>query len=147
MKYSLEIEQLFSTMMQLGKLMSQHAQESHEEKTATILQFSALNFLIEQPNGTVSELANFLKLSKSSATQLVERLVKAEFVKRVDDDVDRRIIRLTITTSGMDESNRLKEKIIEKMNKIFSKIPKEDIHELIRIHIKLIESLKKQDYA
>ena len=146
MAQSIEIEQLFSTMMQLGKLISQHAQESHEERTATMLQFSALHFLIENPEGTVSEVGEFLKLSKSSATQLIERLVKAAFVKRVEDAQDRRITRLHITEAGKTQANILKEKIMQKMGKIFSKIAKEDIKELIRIHNKLIDALKKESY-
>ena len=139
-----DIEQLFSTLLQLGKLMSQHTQETHEERTSTMLQFSALQFLKEQSNGTVTELAKYLKLSKSSATQLVERLEKAGLVERINDQEDRRIVRLVITQGGEKELISLKEKLIGKMKKIFSKIPAQDIRELIRIHTNLIESLRKE---
>ncbi len=139
-----DFEQLFSTMMQLGKLMSKHTQETHEEQSATMLQLIALQFLKEQPNGTVSDLANFLKLSKSSTTQLVERLVKAGSAERVNDTEDRRIIRLNITENGEKEFVMLKNKMMEKMQRIFSKVPAKDIRELIRIHTNLIETLKKE---
>ena len=137
-----DIEQLFGTMLQLGKLMSQQAQETHEEKAATMLQFLTLQSLKERPNGTVTDLCNFLNLSKSSATQLIERLVKSDLVQRVDDPQDRRIIRLSITKSGEKESVALKKKLMDKMLKIFSKVPAKDLRELIRIHTNLIETLK-----
>lgn len=140
-----DIEQLFATMMQLGKLMSQQTHESHEEHTATMLQLIALQFLKELPNGTVSDLVNFLQLSKSSTTQLVERLVKAGFVSRIQDKEDRRIVRLNITESGEKKFEALKRNKMGKMQKIFSKLPAQDLRELIRIHVQLIEILKKEE--
>ncbi len=139
-----DIERLFNTMLQLGKLVSQQAQESHMQRTATMLQFSALHFLKEQPNVTVSDLAQFLQLSRSSATQLIERLVKSGFVQRVNDKKDRRITRLVITKLGEKEFIMLKGKLMKKMQKVFSKIPEKDIKELIRIHTNLVETLKKE---
>ncbi len=144
MTYTSDIEQLFGTMLQLGKLMSQQTAETHEEKTATMLQFFALHFLKEQPNGTVTDFCKFLNLSKSSATQLVERLVKAGLVRRIDDSADRRIIRLSITENGKKEFIVLKKKLMEKMHRIFSKVPQRDVRELIRIHTNLIETFKKE---
>lgn len=146
MTYQVEIEALFSTMMQLRKLMAQRAEESHEQRAATMLQFSALHFLIDNKKGTVKELAQFLNLSKSSATQLVERLAKADYVIRMEDAEDRRITRLNITQSGKEKAEELKEKIKLKMSKIFSKIEKKDIQELIRIQTQLIDILKKEPY-
>ena len=142
MTQSSHIEELFSTMIQLGKLMSQNTQETREQKMATMLQFSALHFLSENPEVAMSELGEKLKLSKSSATQLIERLVKAGLVKREEDREDRRIMRLTITNKGKRQGEILKEKIITRMGKIFSKIPENDIKELIRIHHNLINTLK-----
>jgi DNA-binding MarR family transcriptional regulator len=139
-----DIEQLFATMMQLGKLMSQQARETHEEKKATMLQFMALHYLKGQSNGTPSEIGRLLELSKSSVTQLIERLVKAGFVKRVHDKEDRRNVRLNITESGEKEFVVLKKKMIGKMQRIFSKIPGKDLRELIRIQTNLVETLKKE---
>lgn len=138
------IEELFDTMTQLRKLIALQAQESHEEKTATMLQFSALNFLKSQSNGTVGDLAEHIKLSKSSATQLVERLEKAGFLRRVHDKNDRRIVHLRITKQGEVKIIELKKKFMEKIGKVFSRIPERDLHELIRIHTNLIETLKKK---
>ena len=137
-------QQLFSTVTQLRRLISNQSFESHEEKIATMLQFAALNFLKDQSNVTIGDLAEFSQLSKSSATQLIERLVKMGLVKRISDSKDRRIIRLAITTKGEKEFIILKKKIMEKMNRILSKISEADVKELIRIHTNLIESLKEE---
>ncbi len=137
------LEQLFNTIMQLRTISLQTANESHEEKAATMLQFSALNFLKDQSIIAVGELAQFLRLSKSSATQLIERLVTMGLVKRSADKEDRRVIRVTLTSKGDSELILLRKKIMKKMNHFASKIPKKDIEELLRITTNLIETLNK----
>lgn len=136
------MEELFATMLQLGKLMSKDTSFNHENKAATMLQFQALRFVLENKNTAVSDLGTSLNLSKSSATQLIERLVKGKFLKRIHDETDRRIVRLTITKSGKQEYETLKQKMLEKVTKIFSNLPEEDIKELIRIHKKLLTQLE-----
>jgi DNA-binding MarR family transcriptional regulator len=144
MNRQIYIEQLFNTMGQLRKVLESRAQMIKDEKTATIMQYSALKFLKLNKNSTVSNLAIYLRLSKSSATQLVERLVKVNLVERGPDKNDRRIIHLTITSEGEQKIIELRKKFINKMKKIFSKIPEEDLKELIRIHTNLIEAIREE---
>lgn len=138
------LEQLFDTMEQLRKLMEGRAQESHEERFATIMQFLALKFLRTSQDRTIGELADHLMLSKSSATQLIERLVKAGFVERIDDPEDRRIVRLRITPRGEQLLANMKQRYVDKMTALLSKIPDEDLRELVRIHRELIETIQKE---
>lgn len=138
------IDQLLNTMGQLKKLLENQAHESHEERAATIMQFSALKFLKSTGNKTIGELAGYLRLSKSSATQLVERLVKAGFVTRVNDEIDRRVVRISITSIGEEHIGNLEKRYRDNMGKVFSKIPERDLQELIRIHTELIETLQKE---
>ena len=137
-----ELEQLFTSMMHLGKIVAQKSQISFEERNATMLQFAVLSSIKEQPKTTMGELASNLQLSVSSATQLIERLVKANFVERVMDQTDRRITRIALTDQGFKEHARIREEMLKTMEHIFSKIPQKDRSELIRIHIELIASLK-----
>ena len=138
------IEQLFNTMGQLRKVLESRAQMIKDEKTTTIMQYSALKFLKHNKYSTVSSLALYLRLSKSSATQLVERLVKMTLVERVSDKNDRRIIHLTITPIGEKKIIELRKNFINKMGEVFSKIPEEDFKELTRIHTNLIEALQEK---
>lgn len=137
-----DIEKLINTMFQLKKLISNKATETHEDRIATMLQFSALSVLMEQKNCSMTNIVKSLQLSKSSATQLIERLFKAKLVERMIDIDDRRNVRLKITEKGKEEFILLKKKIIEKMTKILLNIPDHDIKELIRIHTNLITTLK-----
>ena len=137
------IEELFNVMMQFGKIVAHQTQESHEEKVATMLQFAALHFLKSKPAQTVGDLANDLKLSKSSTTQLIKRLSHAGLVKRDSDKDDLRITRITLTPGGEEEMILQKKKMLNKIGTLFSKVPQKDIKELIRIYRAIIEGIKK----
>lgn len=136
-------EQLFNTIIQLRRLILQKAYESAEEKMATMLQFSALNFLQDHSNLPIGDLAGSLQLSKSSTTQLIGRLSKNGLIQRISDKSDKRIIRLHLTGKGEKELVVLRTRIMNKMNRFLLKIPTKDLQELIRIHSDLIKNLKK----
>lgn len=135
------IKKFFNSVFQLRKLASLKAFNKNEDK-ATMLQFWALNFLNGQANITVSELGQFLHLSKSSATQLSERLVKTGFVKREADNKDRRVTHLILSKNGEKRLITWQEKIFSRMGKIFAGISKKDMQELIRINTKLAEAIE-----
>ncbi len=139
------IEQFVSTISQLRKLLETTSHVSHVEKAWTIMQYSALKFFKNNKDSTVGDLAKYLKISKSSATQLIERLEKTGLVRRTHDQHDRRIVRLTVTAEGLQKITELKKTYLEKMGKIFSNVPDNDLQELIRIHKELIQSLQKEE--
>lgn len=141
-----DIEELFETMVQFGKIMSKEDPSvSHEKRAATMLQFSALKFVQGKKDAAVNELGTTLRLSKSSATQLIERLVKTGLIERAADKADRRIIRLSLTSKGEKEVVKMKNRILKKIEKIFSYLPEQDIKELVRIHKTLIANFEKEN--
>ncbi len=56
---------------------------------------------------TVNQLAEALNIKQSTASHLVEKLVRAGFVSRSDSTRDRRIIELHLTDQGHAIANRL----------------------------------------
>ena len=49
---------------------------------------------------TMSELSAYLNLPFSSTTRLIDWLVRADFVERIPDARDRRVVRVHMTSSG-----------------------------------------------
>lgn len=140
-----DIDRLITLSTQIRKLMLQQSKVSFEEKAATLLQSQILTYLEEKPEAKMSELAGYINTSLSSATQIVERMVQAKFVKRIQDEKDRRVVLLTITESGREELKNLKRAKRERMKKLFSKIDNHDIKELIRIQEKILLSLQDNE--
>ena len=55
----------------------------------------------EKPNGvTLKELAEAMKLAPATVSELVESLVKKDFLQRVQNPEDRRAVQITLTDHG-----------------------------------------------
>ncbi len=66
----------------------------------TVPQFRTLNFLHKNPGASLSAVAEFIGLTLSSMSILVNALVDRELVTRTTDDEDRRRVQLTVTHTG-----------------------------------------------
>ncbi len=73
----------------------------------------------EKPNGvTLKELAEAMKLAPATVSELVESLVKKDFLQRIQNPEDRRAVQITLTPHGqtlLDESIRRVEGLCEKL--------------------------------
>ena len=63
-------------------------------------QLSALGYLINHEAATVSEISEFLLVSKAASSQMLDKLVQMELVERRDDPRDRRIRHHFVTDLG-----------------------------------------------
>ncbi len=67
----------------------------------TAAQYNVLNVLAPQATGmSQRELSDYLVVDRSNVTGLLDRMERAGWVQRADDPADRRIYRVTLTTSG-----------------------------------------------
>ena len=73
----------------------------------------------EKPNGiTLKELAESMKLAPATVSELVESLVKKDFLQRVQNPEDRRAVQITLTKHGqtlLDECIRRVDSLCEKL--------------------------------
>ncbi len=66
----------------------------------TPAQMNALVVLYEPKNLPMGELAELLGLTESAATRLVDRLLRMNLVRRDRDEVDRRVVRVRLSSYG-----------------------------------------------
>ena len=73
----------------------------------------------EKPHGiTLKELAEAMKLAPATVSELVESLVKKDFLQRVQNPEDRRAVQITLTNHGqtlLDECIRCVDNLCEKL--------------------------------
>jgi DNA-binding MarR family transcriptional regulator len=77
------------------------------DASVTTAQVILLHLSQKHPNSMHSELARAMKLSPSSTSQMVQRLVKMDFLARADSAKDRRVRTLAITLKGRSFLKRL----------------------------------------
>jgi DNA-binding MarR family transcriptional regulator len=91
----------------------------------TFPQNIALQALVEKSPSTMSELANWLKISHGVATRTVDRLVDKGLVERRHDDVDRRVVLVSLSEDGRDYAEKLVSLHLEKLYDVFESVSEE----------------------
>lgn len=74
----------------------------------TIPQFNALLYLVFDGEMTLGELSNKMYLACSTITDLLDRMERAELVKRYKDEKDKRVYRVKV----LDKGNALIEQVL-----------------------------------
>lgn len=87
-------------MRYISVLLKQKGREILSDYTITPPQFDALQWLHEFGDMTIGELSNKMYLAHSTMTVLIDRMEKAELVKRVKDEHDRRVVQIHILPLG-----------------------------------------------
>lgn len=80
-------------------------------------QMEIMFLLYDEGKFTMSNLSKALLISKPNVTPMVDKLINNQFVERLPDEKDRRIIHISLTQKGrnfLDEERSIVEKSIEK---------------------------------
>jgi DNA-binding MarR family transcriptional regulator len=105
----------------------------------TFSQVEVLSFIGPSGKETMKNIANYLKITPPSATEIVTEMEKKGLVKRIDDKNDRRVVFIVLSPLAKKLFTSLHKRKELILNKIFSKLNKKD-HEnferIIRILIK-----------
>jgi DNA-binding MarR family transcriptional regulator len=142
-----DLEALIESTVMLWRKIGSRTQ-SPSSTGLTFPQMLVLKHLDEENDCRMSILADQFHLSLSSATQLIDRLVKAGYVTREIDATDRRVVRLNMTDAGRAALDEIKKQRLAQMKDIFAQIPTKDMRELIRIQQSLLaklDSSRKQE--
>lgn len=92
-----EIQHLFPRIM---RYLEAEASRELIGLGVTPAQMNALVVLYEPKNLPMGELAESLGLTESAATRLVDRLLRMNLVRRDRDEVDRRVVRVRLSSYG-----------------------------------------------
>jgi DNA-binding MarR family transcriptional regulator len=88
----------------------------------TLPQFWALDYLCRNAKCKMNNLAKHLRISPPATTGLIDRLIAQNLVTRRDDQRDRRIIWIELTSKGKGIINSIRKQKILALIKVFGKI-------------------------
>jgi DNA-binding MarR family transcriptional regulator len=91
----------------------------------------------------MSEVAERLHFSPSSATIIVDKMVKKSLVKRVPQEDDRRIIKIVLDKDGEAVFKKLNDELVGSVDKILSPLDPEEKVKFIGFFRKIAAGLKK----
>jgi DNA-binding MarR family transcriptional regulator len=78
-----------------------YGRQMHEEGISG-RKISTLRYLIEAGPLTIGQLSDYLYISDSSTSELIDRLQEGGYVTRARSDVDNRVVLVSVTVAGHD---------------------------------------------
>jgi DNA-binding MarR family transcriptional regulator len=90
---------------------------------------------------TMGELSTELGIPLSSATRIVDGLVNANYIERVNDTNDRRVVRVQMTKNGRDVYQAAMAFNKQRISHMLSKFSSEEQSQLLYLMNKLFDSL------
>ena len=138
----------FTTVFQeiFPKLMHYLEKEEIRELTGlniTPAQINALLILYMHDDLTMGELSAETYLAESAATRLVDRLVKADLVRRRGDEHDRRVVRVYLTSYGRELASLVFERRSLRFTNLANRLSPEE-REMLVLSVKAVLRVFKE---
>lgn len=93
---------------------------------------------------TMTELVEYINSPMSTATGIVDRLVKSGYIERDRSETDRRIVVLTLTDSGSQIIKDFKNTISKYLEVILGALSEEEKQSLLKIVSKIMNTLQSE---
>jgi DNA-binding MarR family transcriptional regulator len=101
-------------------------------------------FLDKKKEVTMTELVEYINSPLSTATGIVDRLVKNGYVKRDRSETDRRIVVLALTEEGSQFIKNLKSLVSEYVNMVLEDLTEEEKQFMLGIVLKMLNKLQNE---
>ena len=128
---------LISLIFNTGQVLKEKARSKTEFKECSFLHIQILHYIKDRKITNMKDLANYLHITPPSTTSLINSLVAKGFVSRLNDEADRRLIQLKITSSGLEllkgNLKRVTDTMKENINKLNASEKKDFINILNKI--------------
>lgn len=136
------IQELFTSFREVNQAYYQAMQQITKSNGITPIQFFTLRMLSENPMIGLSELAERIRTTKSTASGIIDRMVKAGWVSREIPETDRRSVVLKLTAKGDGMCRHINEIRVNRLTSLLE-IPAEDYDHLLRILSNISQILHK----
>lgn len=100
---------------------------SRRAPSLSIPQFRVLTFLSRAPGASLSGVAAHLGVARSTASAIVDRLVRRKLVSRTEHPHERRSVVLTLTPAGVQHHQQARQAACARMAKMFAGLPAVDL--------------------
>lgn len=121
--------QLFTFLLLIREKIYKQWEDSYNDKLTT-LQFHVVATLGMYGSMTMSALAEIMGMQKQSATKVVNQLVGMKFIRRIDDESDRRVVRVDITPEAKAYLERFSMENMKQVCKSFEALSDGELAEL-----------------
>jgi len=100
---------------------------SRRAPSLSVPQFRVLTFLSRTPGAPLSSVAQHLGVARSTASAIVDRLVRRKLVSRATHPEERRSVVLALTPAGAQHFQQAREAAAARMAKVLAGLPAADL--------------------
>jgi DNA-binding MarR family transcriptional regulator len=136
---AMELSELLPLLQQ--KLIKPFEQLSKSKLSP--MQFHVLFILEEQGDLSMTELSNKLLTSKQQMTPIVDKLIIHRFVERKHNELDRRIIKISLSSSGKRYIEKMKIDIFDMLKNKFQSLNDNDLGNLYKAFTEIKSIINK----
>jgi len=129
--------------LEINKAYNRLIKLDAERLGITPVQLKALYKINYNPNISLGELAEKLRLTNSTVSGVIDRLVHSELVERLVPPGDRRTVSIHLTEKGrktLDQFNSSDSMLMKKIKEVLE-LPEEEISHLLRLHQLVLKKL------
>lgn len=101
-------------------------------------QMAVLRILQKNGNINIKDIASHLGITSSATTQIVDELVKKEFLLRKRNAEDRRTVNLTLSEKALVQFNSIKNKSFNELYSLFEVLSDEELSDYCKLNNKII---------
>jgi DNA-binding MarR family transcriptional regulator len=111
-------------------------------KELTIDQYSTMRYISNKKQCTASELVDVFCVGKSAISAIITRLADKNYIKRVRDQDDRRVVYLSLTEEGEQTFQMVDMKINEKIGYYLNSFSEEEVDSFVQSYERLANMIK-----
>jgi DNA-binding MarR family transcriptional regulator len=106
-------------------------------------QVGMLFMVLHHSDANVKQISEYLGVTKSAITQLLDPLVANEFIERQNDPIDRRIVRLKITDKGKKAVKEIIKLKFSGLRAALDNLSDTELEQLAKLHRKAAKNISK----
>jgi MarR family 2-MHQ and catechol resistance regulon transcriptional repressor len=137
------IEAIFQNFGAIKREFSHGSRLSHRRFGMTMTQASVLMLLMHEGRKTMGEMSSALGVSKGAATQLLEGLIEKGYVERAQDEDDKRVAYVSVSSKGLRHFKHARERGGQRMSQLFDLLDDTELEQIETITTKLAERAKE----
>jgi DNA-binding MarR family transcriptional regulator len=107
-------------------------------------QIGMLFMLFHHQQGSVKQISEYLGITKSAVTQLLDPLVDKQLVTRENDPKDRRVVRLSLTPKGFSLLKKLNRLKFAGIRSALDNLNSAELSQMAALHQKMITGIQRQ---
>ncbi|OIK07658.1 hypothetical protein BIV60_26940 [Bacillus sp. MUM 116] len=139
--------EIYDSYLAINKAIKRLIKFDADRLGITTVQLKVIHKLASNPDISLGELAEKLRMTSSTASSVIERLVQIGLVERVTPPENRRVVSIHLTEKGkkiLDQFYSSDSIFIKKTNDVL-KLSERDISELIRLQKIILKKLSIEE--